>query len=100
MIDVAIELLCHLLQRTDLYREVVTAGRRFLQHPDAQSERRELLAELIVHLARDAPPFVFLRKHHPAEQLGARALAALALARLFGLLAFGQVEMRADDTHD
>ncbi len=31
------------------------------------AERGQLLAELIVHLAGDAPALVFLREHEPAE---------------------------------
>ena len=53
-----------------------------------------------MHLARDAPPFVLLREDHPAEELRAGPLAALALARLLCLLALGEVEVRADDAHD
>ena len=43
------------------------------------SERRQLLAELIVHLARDPLPLVLLRKGQPGVQLGAGAFGQLAL---------------------
>ena len=56
-------------------------------------ECRQLLAELIVHLARDAPPFVLLREDEAGEQLRPRPLG-------FRLAALGEVEVRADDAHD
>ena len=93
------------------------------------AERGQLLAELIVHLAGDAPAFVFLGEHQPGEQFRARTVGALALAdfgaerlvgarelrgafadpdfelfvrtaqQLLGLFALGQIEMGADDAH-
>ena len=93
------------------------------------AERGQLLAELVVHLARDTAAFVFLCEHQPGEQLRARAVGALALAHfgaerlvrlrelggpfadpdfelfvrtaqhLLGLLPFGQIEVRADDAN-
>ena len=66
---------------------------RFLEQPDPQVQRRQLFAELIVHLARDAPPLVFLRKDEPRQQLGAGSFGV-------GELALGEVEMRAHDAHD
>ena len=56
-------------------------------------ERRQLLAELVVHLARDAPPLVFLREDEAREELRPRPLG-------FGLPALGEVEVGADDAHD
>src|SRR5215203_895473 len=100
MIDIAIEPLRDVLERRDLCRQIVSAGRGFFEHADSESERSQLLAELIVHLACDAAPLVFLCKHHPAKQLGARTLAALPFARLFCLLALSEIEMRADDAYD
>jgi len=47
------------------------------------AERRQLLAELIVHLPGNALPFVFLRKHQPGDQLPPGAISALPLADLF-----------------
>ena len=39
----------------------------------AAAERRQLFAELVVHLARDPSPLVFLREDQPRQQLRARA---------------------------
>src|SRR6187200_3369574 len=100
MIDVAIELLRDVFERRDLLRQIGAASRRFLEHADAKAERGQLLAELIVHLARDTAPFVFLGKHQSAEELCARAFAAFPLAGLLCLLPLGQIEMRADDPYD
>ena len=61
--------------------------------PDPQRERRQLLAELIVHLARDAPPLVFLREHQTRQELGAGPFG-------LGPLPLGEIEVRADDADD
>ncbi len=68
-------------------------GGRVLERVDAAAQGRQLLAELVVHLARDAPPFVFLREHEAGEELRPCPLG-------FCLPAFGEVEVRADDAHD
>ena len=41
---------------------------------DPMRQRRQLLAELVVHLARDPASFVFLGEDEARQQLGARAL--------------------------
>jgi hypothetical protein len=46
---------------------VASAGAGVLERPNSHRERRQLLAELIVHFARDAAPFVFLREHEARE---------------------------------
>ena len=56
-------------------------------------ERRELLAELIVHVAGDAPALVLLHEHEVGQELGARVLG-------LALLPLGQIEVRADDSDD
>src|SRR5205085_664132 len=102
-------------------------GARVSQAADSQLEGRQLLAELIVHLARDTAPLVLLREHQTRKELGPRTFGTLALGDLLaeqrvrpgelgGAIAnarlqfflgaaqhflrpfpFGQVEMRADD---
>ncbi len=69
------------------------SGGRVLERVDAAAERRQLLAELVVHLARDAPPLVLLGEDEAGEELRARPLG-------FRLTALGEVEVRADDAHD
>ena len=69
------------------------SGGRVLERADAAAEGRQLLAELIVHLARDAPPFVLLCEDEAGEQLRSRPLG-------LRLTALGEVEVRADDAHD
>ena len=75
MIDVAIELLRDSFRAPDARGEKLGAAGRLLQRGDFAAERRQLLAELVVHLARDAAPLVFLREDQSGEQLGARAFA-------------------------
>ena len=93
LVDVAIDLLGHRFERLDLAAQIGRSAAGVLERADAASERRQLFTELIVHLARDAPALVLLREDEPREQLGARALG-------FGLPAFGEIEVRADDAHD
>src|SRR5205807_3333480 len=62
---------------------------RLLQRCDPVAERRQLFAELIVHLARDPPALVLLGEHEPGQELGA-----------LGALPLGEVEMRSDDADD
>ena len=127
VIDVPIELLGDRLQRFDLLAQVRSIGARALERRDPVAERRQLLAELVVHLSRDTASFVFLCEPQPGEQFPSRAVGALALAHFFseglvrlrelsgpfadpafklfvrppqhllGLLPFGQIEVRADD---
>ena len=73
--------------------ELGTAGGRLLQAGDPEVQRRELLAELIVHLARDAPPLVLLREDHAGQQFRAGALFFRPLPRR-------QIEMGSDDADD
>ena len=47
-----------------------------LERADPQAERGQLLAELIVHLARDAAALVLLGEDESCQQLGARALGS------------------------
>ena len=90
MLNVAIEALHHRLQCPDFScrrqadRGTPTAGRQPVL------ERRQLFAELVVHLACDAAAFVLLGEHQPREQLGPRALG-------FRLLPLREIEVRADD---
>jgi hypothetical protein len=93
------------------------------------AERRQLLAELVVHLSRDTASFVFLCEPQPGDKLPPRAVGTLTLAHFFseglvrlrelggpfadpafklfvrppqhllGLLPFGQIEVRADDAN-
>ena len=93
VIDVAIELLRDCLRARRPVAQVGAVAARVLEQPDRAGERRQLLAELIVHLARDAAPLVFLREHQPREQLGAGPFGVR-------LLPLGEVEVRADDAHD
>ena len=93
LIDVTIELPRDFLQRLDERPDIRRACGRFLQGADAAAQSRQLFAELIVHLARDPPPFVFLREDEAGEELGACPLG-------FRLPPFRQVEVRADDAHD
>ena len=90
LIDVAIEPFGDLGERGDVVRQVGALAARVPEQRDAQAERRQLLAELIVHVARDAPPLVFLDEDEVRQQLGARTLG-------LPLPAFGQIEMGADD---
>ena len=53
-----------------------------------------------MHLARDAPPLVFLRKDEPGQPFRACLLGALPFRQLFGRLPRRQVEVGADDAHD
>ena len=71
MIDVAVELLCDRFERVDLRAQFGAVAARVLEGLDPPSECRQLLAELVVHLARDSPALVFLREHQPGEQLRA-----------------------------
>jgi hypothetical protein len=130
VIDVAIELLGHCLERFDLGRQLGMRRARILEGADAQRQRGQLFAELIVHLSSNAAPLVFLREDQPSQQLGASALGTLPFIhfgaqrsvgirelrralldpllelivrppeRFFRFLPFGEVEMRADDTND
>ena len=79
--------------RFDVRAPVVAVAARVLEHANPQRERRQLLAELIVHFARDSPPLVLLREHQARQELGAGP---------FGLGPFplGEIEMRPDDSHD
>ena len=94
LIDVAIEP----LRRSP--RCDSTCARQSARSPHAslsaairRRERGQLLAELIVHLARDAPPLVFLREHEARRGVGARPLG-------LGPLPLGEIEVRADDADD
>ena len=130
VLDVAVELLGHGFECFDLCAQVGPIAARGLEHSDAELQRRQLLAELIVHLARDPPPLVLLGKGQPGVQLRAGAFGKFALPdllaegvvgqrqfrraladapfqffmratqQLFGALSFGQVEVGADDSHD
>jgi hypothetical protein len=60
---------------------------------DAERQRRQLLAELIVHLARDTTPLVLLREDETGEEFGACAFG-------FRTFTFGQIEVCADDPDD
>ena len=51
------------------------------RHVDADAQGRERLARLVVQLARDALPLVFLRRDHLAQQLLSHALAFLERRR-------------------
>ena len=58
-----------------------------------QRESGQLLAELIVHFARDPPPLVFLREDQPRQNLAARPFRLRAPP-------LRQIEMGADDSDD
>ena len=77
--DVLVELPRQVLQRFNLRVGGRAFGRQRLERFQRQTQRRHLLSELIVQLARDAPPFVFLRQDQPGEQLRALLLDALPL---------------------
>ena len=93
MIDIAIELLRDGVERLDLRGQRGLAGTGLLERADAERQRGQLLAELIVHLARDAPPLVFLREDESRQQLGAGPLGICPLA-------FREIEVRPDDAYD
>ena len=98
VIDVAVELLRDRSRAIRLARaSPASVAARVLERLDPQRERRQLLAELIVHFARDAPPLVFLREHQPRQQFGARPFGALGALGPFPLR---EVEVGADDADD
>ena len=129
MIDIAIELVGDGLERFNRCAQVGIARAYLLERGDSMAECRELLAELIVHLACDPPPLIFLREDEPCEQVGARPLGALPFGDLIAQrrvrlrqlggailnpefqlvarpsqallrqLALGEIEMRPDDSH-
>ena len=82
VIDVLIELLSDFLERADLRRQSRVASATVFQGADAESERGQLLTELIVHLTRDAAALILLCEDEKREQLGSRALGALAFLHL------------------
>ena len=57
------------LQPPELFLEGGVLARRVLGQPQAEHQGRELLAHLVVQLAGDPPPLVFLDRHDPPEQL-------------------------------
>src|SRR5262245_132526 len=93
MLDIAIEPLHHALKSLDVVAELRTVGAGVEQVGEAVLECRELLAELIVHLAGDAAALVLLREHEPREELRARALG-------LSLAALREVEVRPNNPHD
>ena len=93
LIDIAIESLRDLFDAVDERAVRMLISTRILEHADAQCQRRQLLAELIVHFARDAPPLVFLSEHQASEEFAARAFR-------LGTLSRRQIEMGSDDSDD
>ena len=51
-----------------------SSGTRAPGHFSSEGQGRQLLADLVVQLARDPPPLVLLDRHQPAEQLQPRLL--------------------------
>ena len=100
LLDVAIELPGGLFERLDRRRHLRAAVREALQTLDAPCQCRELLAELVVHLARDPPPLVFLREHESRQPFSACLLGALSFSQRFRFLPRRQIEVCADDAHD
>ena len=54
--------------RFDHFRVDRIVGRRGQRHVETQRERRQRLARVVVQLAREAPPLVFLRRDHLAQE--------------------------------
>lgn len=80
--DVLIELPGELLERFELRAEVGPFERLRFEHLQRQPQSGELLAELIVELARDSTAFVFLRQDEPGQQPKAFPFDALSLGHL------------------
>src|SRR5262245_18327666 len=93
LIDVAIESLRNLFDAVNERAVRMLIATRILEHADPQRQRRQLLTELIVHFASDAPPLVFLSEHQASEEFAARAFRLGALSRR-------QIEMGSDDSDD
>ena len=95
MIDVAIELLRDGFERARCARrDRASRAQASLRLRDLAAERRQLLAELVVHLARDAAALVFLREHEPRQELGRAPARPRARCRSV------EIEVRADDADD
>ena len=90
MVDVAIDPLGDALECPHFLGEIRVVAAPVPERADPMRQRRELFAELIVHLARDAAPLVLLGEYEPRQELGAGALG-------FGALALGEIEVRAHD---
>ena len=77
-LEVGIELPCHRFQRCELLAEHAAPAALVPQRRQLQCQRAQLLPELVVHLERNPPAFLFLCLHDLAEQscpLGVRLLA-------------------------
>src|SRR4029079_4073620 len=93
LIDIAIQSLRDFLDRADQRLPFGPFAHRSLECANPKRKGGQLFAELIVHFARDAPPFVFLGENETAEKLAARPCGFCAPPRR-------QIEMGADNAND
>jgi hypothetical protein len=79
MIDVPIQLLRDQFECVDRRPQVASIAAHRLERRNAVVERGQLLAELIVHLAGNPAPLVFLGEYQTGDQLGPRTVGAFPL---------------------
>ena len=89
-VDVLVDAFGGLLDGVDATVQLFVFGRTGGQPFQLEAQRRDLLAEIVVDVPRDAPPLGFLQRQHAPDEL--HVLAACLLARGLEPPALGHVD--------